>query len=112
MSNDISSMPLVYAKTHSSIVRCDTTQHNTTQPQPTPHQAGPGAKQKHPSHRAERATKASHIPHGKNSIDQIILVAHKGQLLLHPAHIRIRQIRAVQVVRKVRQTAKAQDEEV
>jgi len=53
-----------------------------------------------------------HTPNGKHSINLIILIPLEPQLLFHPTHIRICQVRTIQIIREIHQTAECQDEEI
>lgn len=52
------------------------------------------------------------VTDGKDSVDDIELVAVKGELLLHARHIRIGQIGAIEVIKEVSDTAEGENKEV
>jgi len=55
---------------------------------------------------------ADNVTDGKNGVDDIELVAVKGKLLLHTGHIRIGQVRAIEIVEEVGDATEGEDKEV
>lgn len=51
-------------------------------------------------------------PNCEHGINHIQLIPHKPKLLFHPTDICIGQIRAIEIIGKVHQTTKTQDEEI
>ena len=55
---------------------------------------------------------ANDVAHGKQSVDNRVLLAHEPDILTHPRHIGILEVDSVQVVAPEQEAGKGEDEKV